>query len=393
MKRAVGLFFWLLIAAVIGIWMYEDSGYVLIAFQNWSVETTLWVLVIAVLLIFVILNLVTAILKKIIFIPKFINYLFKNRKIKKARKQTRIGLYAWVEGKSLQAERMLIKAAPKSDIGLINYLIAAKAAHKQGDYPKCDFYLNKAREASFYKQTAVDLAQAHFLIKVNQFDRAVEILSRLQQQSPKSTYTLQLLHEAYFALKDWHKLQALLPSLYKYKALTKLQLTELEKQIYLHLLYEKNKDLVALNNFWLSIPRNFRRNNEILLVYIESLMQNPKQQITAEKLLRYALKKNWDEKLIEKYGLVAGDKPIKQLAFAEYFLNAHRNSAALLLCLGRICKKLQLWGKAQNYFEIGLRLKETPVVYQELGQLMELLNHKEMALEYYRKALQVKNSL
>lgn len=389
MKRIILLFILLLIAAFLGIWMYQDSGYVLITFQNWSVETTLWILVLAILLTFVVLSFITAILNKIISIPKFLQDWLKNRKIKKARKQTRLGLLAWAEGKWQQAERALIKAAPKSDISLINYLVAAKIAHKQGDYINRDHYLNKARDTNFHKQIAVDLMQARLLLDAKQFDNATTILNHLYLQAPKSVYALQLLYEAYLQLKDWDKLQVLFPSLHKHKILPKEELNELEKQIYINLLLNKQHDVIALHNFWLCIPRHFRHNNEVLLAYVTGLMQHEQQEIMVEKLLRYALKKSWDEKLIEKYGLVSGAKPVKQLAFAEYFLNEHRNSAALLLCLGRICKNLQLWGKSQNYFEICMRLKESSTVYQELGKLMELLNRKESALDYYRKALEL----
>jgi HemY protein len=73
MKRAITLFLILLAAVGIGIWMYKDSGYVLITFQNWSVETTLWILVLAIVLTFIFLNIIARILNNIISIPKLID--------------------------------------------------------------------------------------------------------------------------------------------------------------------------------------------------------------------------------------------------------------------------------------------------------------------------------
>jgi HemY protein len=264
--------------------------------------------------------------------------------------------------------------------------MAARAAQSQGNFVNRDSYLSHAREISASKQTAVDLLWAQLLLDAGQFTNAVAILIHVQSQSPKSAYALQLLYKAYLELKDWNKLQALFPSLYKYKVLPKLQLIELEKKIYTNLLLSKQGHFILLHNFWSCIPRYFRHDNEILLAYVDGLMQGENQEILIEKLLRYALKKSWDERLIERYGMIVGSKPIKQLAFAEGFLNEHRNSVGLLLCLGRLCKNLRLWGKAQNYFEICMRLQESAIVFKELGQLMELLNRKDAALEYYRKA-------
>jgi HemY protein len=386
MKRLIVLFVLLLVAVYLGLWMYQDSGYVLITFQNWSIEATLWVFILAILLIFIILSLVIGLLNIIVGIPNFISNWLKNRKTKKARKQTKIGLYAWVEGKWAQAERLLAKAASRSDIPLINYLIAARVAQSQGNFADRDYYLDEAQKI-LGKQTAVDLVRAQMLLDAKQFDSAVLILTSTYQQSPRSVQVLQLLYKAYLELKDWHRLQILFPNLYKYKVLSKSQLDDLEKNIYIHLLLGKQSSFVALHNFWLCIPRYFRHDNEVLLAYVDSLMHIGNQEVLIEKLLRYALKKSWDDKLIEKYGIINGAKPIRQLAFAEGFLNEHRENVNLLLCLGRLCRKLKLWGKAQNYFEIALRLQENVVLFKELGQLMELLNHKDVALDCYRKAL------
>ena len=58
------------------------------------------------------------------------------------------------------------------------------------------------------------------------------------------------------------------------------------------------------------------------------------------------------------------------------------------MCLGRICKQQKLWGKARQYLEKSAYLMETPAVYLELGQIMEMQNDLRGALDSYNKGLQ-----
>jgi len=93
--------------------------------------------------------------------------------------------------------------------------------------------------------------------------------------------------------------------------------------------------------------------------------------------------------LVINYGLITNPtNKTKQLTTAESWLETHDHDSALFLCLGRLCKYQRLWGKAQSYLEICLSLNsKDPVIYYELGQLMELMGHKNAALDYYRQGL------
>ena len=59
----------------------------------------------------------------------------------------------------------------------------------------------------------------------------------------------------------------------------------------------------------------------------------------------------------------------------------------VLLCLGRLCKAEQLWGKAKEYLEQGVELMPSQAVYQALGEVLAELDEKEAATECYKKGL------
>lgn len=390
MRRILYFFIVLFFAILLGLVMYQSAGYVLIAFQNWTIETTLWIFVFLLLLLLLLLNFLLQIINGIISGPGLFKNWVKKRKINRARKQTNLGLYAWLEGKWAQAERLLFQGTKKSDLPLINLLFAAKAAHKQVQYAKRDAYLQLAQEKYSKKQIAIGLIKARFLLEEKEFAKAVGILNYLHQISSSNVQVTYLLQKAYFKAGDWSNLYNLLPVLAKYKILPPDELTILEQLTYKNILMSINKDNhEELIKIWHEIPQYLRVDVELLLAYCKGLMSNADGHILAEKTLRHVLKTTWDDRLIEQYGLTEGSNHVKQLAFAESFLIDYQLNSSLFLCLGRLCKKQKLWGKAQSYLETSIRLRESKTAYQELGKLTEELGNRDMALNYYRKALEM----
>jgi len=386
MKKIVILFLILLTAIWLGLIMHANPGYVLIAYKSWSLETTLWAALLAILLLFIILHFLIALFRRANIASGYVYSWSLERHLRKARRQTNLGLCEWAEGKWAQAEKKLLKSAKYSEVPLLNYLIAARAAQNEGEYDKRDTYLRMAHESTPGVEVAVGLTQAQLQVSAKQLERALATLTHLSRLVPKHTYVMQLLQQVYVELHDWKSLQDLLPALHKYKVLKPQKLQDLERNLYLQLLTQgtKENNFEYLSDTWSKVPRELQNDPELLLVYSNALIEN-KRGIEAEKLLRNTLKKSWDHKLVEKYSMITDVDANKRLAIAESWLKTHDNDPILLLCLGRLCKQQQLWGKAQRYLEISKTLKTTPAAYHELGQVMEALGNKEAALDYYSK--------
>ena len=360
MKRLFIVFLVLLIAVWLGLMIHTNSGYVLISYKSWSIETTLWMIILILLLLFFLLYFFISLFHKTNALSRRIQHWSEERHLRKARKQTNIGLCQWAEGKWQQAEKNLLKAAKYSEIPLVNYLIAARAAQGQGEYDKRDNYLRKAHASTRGVEVAVGLTQTQLQLSAGQLERALATLMHIKRLVPHHTYVMRLLQQVYLELNDWQNLQALLPELRKYKALKPKKLLNLERKLYLSLLAQQH-NLNSLTNIWTKIPKNLQNDTELLLAYSKALINNHGWDI-AEKLLHNALKKSQ--------------------------LKTHDNDAALLLTLGRLCVRQKLWDKAQHYLESSIALKSDPAAYRELGLVMENLGHKGAALDYYRKGLQ-----
>lgn len=388
MKKLI-IYFLLLLAAIwVGLKIHKDPGYVLINYQQWSVETTLWFAILALLILFLIFYLLIRLWRGSTVISNRFNNWLEQRRNRKAIKLTNQGLCQLAEGDWRAAEKNLIRGADHSDTPLINYLAAANAAQHQEHYEDRDSYLREAHLGTPQAEVAIGLTQAQLQFDAKQWELALATLRHLNQIAPHHSYVLKLLKRVYLELQDWQSLQELLPELRKQKVLKPKDLHKLEQQVYLALMNAavKSGSVELINSTWQNIPEIWRKDPMILAAYSDYLIKN-KEDDKAEILLRDALKKNWNELLVLRYGLVHSENPMKQLATAENWLKDHSNDAELLLCLGRICIHNRLLDKAKHYLKSSIQIGPRAASYRELGQLLEQMHETDAALEAYRKGL------
>jgi HemY protein len=375
--------------------MLESSGYVLIAFGNYTIDMSLWTLAVLVLVLWVLLRLVKYLLRVMIEPgQKF----FRNRvsvRDQRYRVRTAKGLLQFVEGRWHQARNSLKRAAKYSDMPLVNYLAAANAAYELGDKEDVNRLLVKAEQVAPDGELAIGLVQAKMYLHDKQYEEALAIIQRLYQREPDHPLVLRLLERAYCGLKDWQRLEKLLPDLRRFKAYDKPGLLSVESEVYSSLMVAlaaqakrsgKTEDTGALVQLWQEMPGDIRAEKQVLLSYISSLHQLGESNL-AESLLRKALKSHWDDALVRLYGLVGGDDPQKQLIIAEAWLRERPNDPELMLALGRLSQRNQLWGKARDYLESSLVLRAQPDACAELARLMVQLGEHEKSAQYYQQGL------
>lgn len=127
-------------------------------------------------------------------------------------------------------------------------------------------------------------------------------------------------------------------------------------------------------------------NVDIIIEYTNSLLSLGEGS-EAEVLLRKSLQKNWDNRLVERYGLVEGQDTSRQLLQAENWLKERPGNATLLLALGRLAMRNKLWGKARDYFSSSLKIHGSAGAYAEMARLLAHLGEHEKSTEYYQQGL------
>lgn len=391
MKRLLIGFIVLLAAVWLGVTMHNNPGYVLVAYDSWSVETSLWFAIIIMCVVFAVLAILFRLGGSISFTIGKVRRWFSNRRQRKARARTAIGLYELVSGNWKVAEKNLIHAAKDSDMSLVNYLAAALMAQKQNAYERSENYLRQAQKISTKYSFAVGLTQARLQMVTKKWEEAFATLQFLRQNAPKNILVLELLQKVCVELHDWGTLRDLLPAIRKYHILSTTDANQLEQQVWFELLKQSAKD-ERIEMLWSQLPHYLQKNQSLLGIYCNYLVAHNKYD-AAETLLKLSLRKVLNHDLLNLYSALQSSNPLKKLARAESWLKAQPQNASLLLCLGRICKELKLWGKSRLYLEKSAKLAPHAETYWELGQIMEAQHDTNAAMEFYSKGLRLKEGV
>ncbi|SCZ66740.1 heme biosynthesis protein HemY [Thiohalomonas denitrificans] len=378
----------LVLGGVVGLALVvqEDPGYALFSWGEWTVESSLSLLLVATILAFIALYFLIRLLVGSWHVPGRMAHWRQQQRARKARRSTQDGLLALAEGNWKRAEQFLIRNVADSEIPLINYLGAARAAQKQGADERRDNYLSQAHQSMPEAELAVGLTQAEVQLSHGQTEHALATLMHLRSIAPRHGYVLNLLRRLYQQLGSWKDLLELLPELRRQKVLEPEAAEMLERRALAELLRRPGQNAPSLRESWERVPRG-QRNGELLQLYVEGLLRVGEHQ-EAEKLLRDSIRQSWNPELVRLYGLVQSDDPGRQLTSAESWLAGHDRHPDLLLSLGRIAVRADLWGKARAYLEASLGVEPRAETYCELGHLLARLGDEQKSGECFQKGLE-----
>ncbi|MCR8922482.1 hypothetical protein NO559_06840 [Dasania sp. GY-MA-18] len=396
MKRIFLVCLLILIAAVAFVGLVKhDPGYVLISYGLYTVESSLTVAVIALLAVMLLISFVLWLAYRLVNQSLAFNRWFSGRGHKRSREKTAQGIIAFIEGKWEKSRRLLTGAAEKSDTPLINYLFAAWASNELRDDEKTRELLAKASASNSGAAIAVEIAQAEMQIDRGYLERSLATLTRAKNEASKYPYVYKLLQQVYTGLKDWDGLANLLPELSKHKIIDKDELQALSQQCcqqQLLAIVAANTDAnvnnakEALIALWKRQNKMVSRDSASVLCYAQCLVRVADEAL-AEKVVRDQLNRDWQPALIDLYGVVKGADSNKQLLHAENWLKERTNDARLLLCLGRLSLRNELWGKAREYFESSNKLSANSEACAELGRLLARLGKHELSNSYFHQGL------
>lgn len=381
----------LFIAVIVALVAMEDPGYVLIAVGEWTVETTLALSVLIIVLSFSLLYYSIRGIIRGLAVPDGVRQWRKQRREHKALQSLTRGLIDLAEGRWASAEKKLMKymqdddGTLHSEASLLNYLAAARAAQSQGAGQRRDHYLKLAHEFHPSADIAVGLTQAELQLNQNQLEQALATLRHLHQLSPKHSQVLQALARLYQKLGDWEHLLEIIPLLRKQKVLQTEAITELSQLSYLMLL-KGARSFADLSDVWTRMPEPYRETEDILTTYVARLLEMGESNL-AEPLLRHALHRQFSEAFLTFYGKIECVEPKRQLLLVESLLEDHQRNATVLLTAGRLSLRNKLWGKARSYLEASINAQANAEAYNELGNLLERMGESAGAAECFRAGL------
>ena len=394
MKRAyLILFAVIVVAALIGVAISEHSGYVLIAYQNFRYESSLWATLALLLVIWLVVFLLRALFNLLTASGGVVNPWSRYNRSRRVQLAIEHGQMDLAEGRWASAQRHLQRAAEAERQPLLYYLGAARAANELGRYEDCDNLLERALERQPQAELAIALSHAQLQQDRGDIDGALVTLQAMHDRHPHNAQVLRQLHRLYQQRGDWPALIRLMPELRKDKVLPPSELAELERRAWgdnLTLAAQRGEEgeagLQSLNKAWQQLTSAQRQEPPLVLAYAEQLRQLG-ADAEAEEVLRTALKRDYNSHLARLYGLLRGRDPARQLQTAEGWLKSHPDDPSLLLTLGRLCLQNSLWGKARDYLESSLGQQRNPETCAELARLLAQLGETERSNQLFQEGL------
>jgi len=372
---------------------YDNPGYVLIGIGHWSLETSLVVFAVSLIIGFFVFYLFFRLLGWLFRLPGQLKSRGKNIKFNRSQEALIAGLVDSVEGNWERAEKVLIKHASHSGAPLIHYLTAARAAQSRGAFDKRDEYLKKAADQAPDSSVLIGLTQAELHLSGNQFEQALETLTRLHSIDPTHANVLKLLHQTYQHVGDWQGIRKLIPSLHTNKILMEAEVKLLETEAYSQLLKQSAEkgNTEEIQSLWSEIPNYIKSMPGISAIYFASMIEAG-AGAEIEQSLADVLSVNWDETLVALFGSIQSSNVPKQLETAEKWSYVHQENAVLLAVMGKLAVKCGDNFKAESYLAKSIAAEPTVQAYQLLGDLLFTQGDKDNAIMCYKNGLELASS-
>lgn len=366
-----------------------DAGYVLINYGPFVVETTAAALVISLLLALLLIWLVLKLLGVAIRLPGSVREAIDRRRSDRAQRSFESGLMKLWEGDWTRAESELVKRVGDHRAPHLNYLAAARAAHRLDAPERRDHYLSLAAINSPEHEFTTLLSQADLQRKRGEFEATRATALKLRERNAAHPFAIELLAESYYALGDWTALRTLLAEPAARTAIVPAR----QAEFWLRALAASmdaavtEASLPKLKALW-DEAGSYRSDPDLRRHYVRGLSRlNAEREAAA--LIEQALGADWDAELALLYGDLHIADPVSQLATVEQWLGRYGEKLELLQVAGRVCLKNRLWGKARSYLEAVIAQAPTPKAYLDLAQLCADTQQPEDAARYNRLGLEL----
>lgn len=387
------LLIWLLLiiggAVALSLVAGSNDGYVLLVQPPYHIELSLNLLVILLVIGFFSLHGLLRLIHYTLRLPESVRAHKLAKQQKEAHTALLESLHALFEGRHGKAEKAASHALELGEDAGMSALVAARAAHKLKHYAKRDYYLAEAERLAPEAIVARLLSQIEMMLDDGQYTLALHALRQLDKIEPRHIPALRLELKIQQRLGNWEQVLNILAALEKRDAISAVQLRELQRNAYQELINRRAGSREDLLAYWKKIPDDDRLDPRLAQAAAEAFVHAGDGQAAAQAI-EMSLTHEWDSPLAGLYGDCAGDDAIKQLQQAEYWLQSHHDDANLLLSLGKLCIRQELWGKAQSYLEASLSVQPGSTAHYALAGMLEHMGMHNDATRHYRQSLECK---
>ena len=378
--------FWLLAvfacAVALAIIGRGNEGYALFVYPPWRVELSLIFFFVLFAASFGVVYLLARVVHHTLELPVHVRAYRERQRAEKARDALLSSAQAYLEGRFARAETEARQAFEGGESRALAALLAARAAHQLRALDRRDNWLERAAESGDPLHVARLVTRAELLLEDRDYIGARAVLRDLHGSGPKHIATLRLLLRAEYGARNWEEVLRLTSVLAKRDAISTALQNEYKSQALAELLAD---DPAGLETRWRRLPAIDQTAPRIAAAGAGQAAAAGRSAL-AREILEKALAKDWNPGLVDLYGNATADDLRARIERAERWLPEHPGDARLLLALGRLCVRAELWGKAENYLEASLSFEPGRETHLALARLFEQLGKTAEANRHFRKA-------
>ncbi len=382
-----GLLRYLLIGLILGLGLVlairGDAGYVLIVFQGWSLETTVWILFGVVILGLAGVGFLLRVLSALVGTPATIT---KWRNQQRDRAQTN-ALEAALKFSVLEnptAAADPLKRAFKQESSTWRALALVKNALARGDFKRAETLLSQAQNNSDDAETEVTLKtlQAELAWHQGDFIGAKNLLAQVvdRTDAPFVSLRLALLVDTQLG---HHKacIETLLNPTIAQHTPAQQHARELLQSARAYFEHSLNaKESMAL---YRQLPKPSQQSADVTQALFDSLLgsDDPSQAVS---MMQSIHKKGWPVEALRSIAhapsVALRDLSAKQ---AITILGDHKETAIGHLLQGRIAAIAKIWGVAKTHLETSYQLDEQAFTARSIAQVYVAMNDEKTALHWF----------
>jgi len=380
---------WLLALAALAVGLTVasrySSGYVLVVVPPYRAELSVNLLVLLVIGGYLLFYLVTRFLTTALRMPEQVREYHEKRRQERGRRALNEAVGALFVGRFARAEKSAVEAYELGESPTLSAVLAARAAHELKAFEKRDDYLTRAGEVKSSDSDLPLVARSELLAEQQRFDEALTSLQGVQHRHPA---VLKLELKLQQRLKNWDRVLQLAASLGKRGVFDALRVEQISRSAHIENLRRRMADASGLKEYWQKMPAEERKDTKIASVAAQAFIAMGGCR-EAHQIIEESLDATWDSELVALYGECLGHDVRGQIELAEKWLPEHPEDAILLITLGTLCARQELWGKAESYLEASLSVEPSYSAHLALAELKERRSLHQAAAEHYRKGLEL----
>lgn len=375
-------------AVVVALAIRLNAGYALLVAPPYRIELSLNLFLLLVVGGFVAGYATIRLVTRTVRLPGTVRAWRRQQKHERARARQDAAIVALLEGRYGKARQHAQEALALPGSSALYAMVGARAAIDMRDFDAAAALLERPdAQASSLAVPRLMLA-AEMALERGQPQRALDLLRDLRQEAGMHTAALRLELRALQASRRWTDIPPLLDQLVKRKVYDNAQAEQVRVAAQSEQLKALGHDAAGLREYWDRLPESARLRPKVARAGARSFLQLGGDR-EAAAILASSLDRDWDSELVDLYGECRPADATWQLEQAERWLTMHNQDAVLLRVLGTLCRRRQLWGKAQTYFEASLALDNDWRAQLALAELLGTLNRDEQANAHFVAALKL----